>query len=47
MALSPNEIQFETIRAHGGDVWCEGSATGGARFVVRLPVVDPAVGDAT
>jgi two-component system, OmpR family, sensor histidine kinase MtrB len=32
----------ETIRAHGGDVWCDGSATGGARFVVRLPVVDPA-----
>jgi signal transduction histidine kinase len=36
----------ETIRAHGGDVWCEGSATGGARFLVRLPVVDPDAGDA-
>lgn len=27
----------ETIRAHGGNVWCEETPGGGATFVVRLP----------
>ncbi len=29
----------ETVRAHGGAVWCEASPHGGARFVVALPLV--------
>ena len=28
----------ETARAHGGTVRCEGSPTGGARFVLRIPI---------
>ena len=34
----------ETVRAHGGTVWCTESPSGGARFVVRLPLLhdDPA-----
>ena len=35
----------ETVRAHGGDVWCEGIPAGGARFVIRLPVAKPTAGD--
>ena len=30
----------ETVRAHGGDVRCADSPDGGARFVLRLPVVE-------
>jgi two-component system sensor histidine kinase MtrB len=29
----------ETAAVHGGAVWCTASPAGGARFVVRLPVV--------
>jgi signal transduction histidine kinase len=32
----------ETVRAHGGDVRCTSSPEGGARFVLRLPVVEDA-----
>jgi two-component system, OmpR family, sensor histidine kinase MtrB len=28
----------ETVRAHGGTVWCTDAPGGGARFVVRLPL---------
>jgi signal transduction histidine kinase len=35
----------ETVRAHGGDVWCGDAPGGGARFVIRLPLVDPVVAD--
>lgn len=28
----------ETVRAHGGAVWCEASPQGGARFVMALPM---------
>ncbi|MEO6410969.1 MAG: HAMP domain-containing sensor histidine kinase [Pedococcus sp.] len=30
----------ETVRTHGGDVRCAESPDGGARFVIRLPVVE-------
>ena len=30
----------ETVRSHGGDVRCEGSWAGGARFMLRLPLAD-------
>lgn len=30
----------ETVRAHGGTVWCTEAPGGGARFVVRLPLHD-------
>lgn len=33
-------LVVETVRAHGGDVWCTDSPSGGARFVVRLPVTE-------
>ncbi len=36
----------ETVRAHGGDVWCTDSPSGGARFVVRLPVTERRDGEA-
>ena len=31
-------IAREVARAHGGDVRCDDSPTGGARFTVTLPV---------
>lgn len=31
-------IVAETVRAHGGEVWCTDNEAHGARFVVRLPV---------
>ncbi|GAA1766746.1 HAMP domain-containing sensor histidine kinase [Nocardioides hankookensis] len=33
-------IVEQTVRAHGGDVWCADGLAGGAVFVVRLPIVD-------
>ena len=32
-------IVAQTVRNHGGDVWCADRAGGGAAFVVRLPTV--------
>ncbi|GAB2681453.1 HAMP domain-containing sensor histidine kinase [Thalassiella azotivora] len=32
----------ETVRAHGGTVWCEPGPAGGARFTIRLPRADVA-----
>ncbi len=29
----------ETVQAHGGQVWCTDQPDGGARFVLRLPVI--------
>ena len=34
-------IVAETVRAHGGSVWCTTAPTGGARFVLRLPLASP------
>jgi two-component system sensor histidine kinase MtrB len=34
-------IVDETVRAHGGSVWCDEAPGGGARFVVRLPLLVP------
>jgi signal transduction histidine kinase len=33
-------LVVETVRAHGGVVWCTDSPSGGARFVVRLPITE-------
>lgn len=33
-------IVDQTLRNHGGSVWCAENPTGGAVFVVRLPIVD-------
>jgi signal transduction histidine kinase len=39
-------IVAQTVRAHGGDVWCTDAPDGGARFVLRLPQAPaPAPGD--
>nr|WP_182901468.1 HAMP domain-containing sensor histidine kinase [Microbispora sp. H10830] len=37
-------IAREIVRAHGGTIGVEDGAEGGARFVVRLPLADPAPG---
>jgi len=31
----------ETVRSHGGEVWCEASPETGARFTLRLPLSSP------
>jgi len=36
-------IVAETVRRHGGTVWCAGADGGGAEFVVRLPLSRPEV----
>jgi signal transduction histidine kinase len=36
----------ETARAYGGTVWCAESPTGGARFVLRLPLASNGQGEA-
>ena len=32
-------LVIETVRAHGGAAWCTDSPAGGARFVLRLPLL--------
>ena len=39
-------IVAETVRLHGGEVWCSEAAVGGAEFVVRLPLSDATEADA-
>ena len=31
-------LSRQTVLDHGGDMWAESSAEGGARFVIRLPL---------
>lgn len=39
-------IVAQTVRNHGGDVWCVNRPDGGAEFVLRLPTVEHGVVDA-